>query len=99
MTVLDVTADAELANHAAGRALLTSHTRTITSIPLVTADRQCTGVLSLHWQQPATRLTTGQQQLLNKLANETATWSSWYRRTIVLDALEYLHQNHHPVSV
>ncbi|MFB7651564.1 MULTISPECIES: ANTAR domain-containing protein [unclassified Streptomyces] len=98
ITVDDVAADASLANHAIGRALLTAHTRTLTSVPLVTADRHCTGVLSLHWKTPAVRLTAGQQQLLNTLANETAAWCSWYRRTIVLDALEYLHQNHPPVS-
>ncbi|MFD5805743.1 ANTAR domain-containing protein [Streptomyces sp. NPDC127020] len=98
VTVDDVATDAALTNNAAGQALLRAHTRTITSMPLVTDRGQCAGVLSLHWQQPATRLTAGQQQLLTRLANEAAAWCVWYRRTIVLDALEYLHQNHHPVS-
>ncbi|MFJ8029821.1 hypothetical protein [Streptomyces sp. NPDC096032] len=32
-----------------------------------------------------------------RLAAEVAAWRSWYRRSVVLDALEYLHQ-HRPAG-
>ncbi|MGW3136590.1 hypothetical protein [Streptomyces sp. NPDC001139] len=30
---------------------------------------------------------------LTALAADLAAWRSWYRRTVVLDALEYLHRH------
>ncbi|MFE5213382.1 MULTISPECIES: hypothetical protein [unclassified Streptomyces] len=32
-----------------------------------------------------------------RLAADVAAWRSWYRRSVVLDALEYLHQ-HRPAG-
>ncbi|MGW4562179.1 hypothetical protein ACWEN3_07110 [Streptomyces sp. NPDC004561] len=47
----------------------------------------------MHWRDPGPLLTGGRQQALDTLAADVAAWLSWYRRTVVLDALEYLHQH------
>ncbi len=93
VSVPDVAADPDLRLHPAGRALLATDSRALVSVPLITSDGRCTGTLTLHWSKPGTWLTDEQDHALHALAAETAAWRSWYRRTVVLDALEYLHQH------
>ncbi|MFJ6087809.1 ANTAR domain-containing protein [Streptomyces sp. NPDC092369] len=93
VSVPDVAVDPDLLLHPAGRALLAAESHAIDSFPLITPDGQCTGTLTLHWRKPGTWLTDEQRRALDSLATETAAWRSWYRRTVVLDALEYLHQH------
>jgi hypothetical protein len=93
VTVPDVTADPDLADHPVGRALLAQGSRALHSVPLITPEGNCTGTLTLHRTTPGSWLTPEQGAALNELAAQTAVWRSWYRRTVVLDALEYLHQH------
>ncbi|MFF9150714.1 GAF domain-containing protein [Streptomyces sp. NPDC014846] len=97
VTVLDVAEDAGLSAHPAGPVLLAAGSRTVRSVPLITADGGCTGVLSLHRREPDSRLPGVRARALVALAGEVAAWRSWYRRSVVLDALDYLHQ-HRPAG-
>lgn len=82
------THDPAPADHPVGRAL---HSQ-----PMIAADGRCTGTLTLHlhWAKLGRWLTEGQQAPMRTLVDEITAWRSWYRRTIVLDALEYLRQHH-----
>ncbi|MFJ2854328.1 ANTAR domain-containing protein [Streptomyces rubiginosohelvolus] len=91
VTVPDVITDTELTGHRAGRLLTDAGTRSLHSTPLLTADGHCTGTLTLHWSKPGPGPSATQQKTLAELASQAAAWRSWYRRTIVLDALEHLH--------
>ncbi|MER6212394.1 GAF domain-containing protein [Streptomyces sp. NPDC001642] len=93
VTVPDVAADPDLLLHPAGHALLAAGSRALVCIPLITPDGRCSGTLTLHWTEPGTWLTDEQRHAFGALAAETAAWRSWYRRTVVLDALEYIHQH------
>ncbi|MFJ9728450.1 ANTAR domain-containing protein [Streptomyces sp. NPDC101209] len=93
VTVADVAADPALSVHPAGRALLRAGSHAVHSRPLITADGYCTGTLTLHRGRPGAWLTDRQVDELGVLARDLAAWRSWYRRTVVLDALEYLHQH------
>ncbi|MFI6562232.1 ANTAR domain-containing protein [Streptomyces sp. NPDC050534] len=96
VTVPDVAADPDLAAHPTGRALLALGSHAVHSMPLITTDGHCTGTVTLHRAEPGFWLTSRQQQGLEALMADIATWRSWYRRTVVLDALEYLHQHRQP---
>jgi hypothetical protein len=43
--------------------------------------------------RPGAWPTDGQREELTALAGDLAARRSWYRRTVVLDALEYLHRH------
>lgn len=92
-TVPDAADAPGLSAHPAGHALLVEDTPALHSIPMLAADGHCTGTLTLHWAMPGSWLTDEQQHALGILTAELASWRSWYRRTVVLDALEYLHQH------
>ncbi|WP_225826266.1 GAF domain-containing protein [Streptomyces naphthomycinicus] len=91
VTVPDVAAEPELASHPVGRAALAVGSRALYCTPMVMNDGQCTGVLGVHRADPGAWLTPGEEALLDALAGDLAAWRSWYRRTVVQDALEYLH--------
>ncbi|WP_191873759.1 ANTAR domain-containing protein [Streptomyces filipinensis] len=91
VTVPDVAAEPDLAGHPVGRAALAVGTRALHGVPMVTEDGDCNGVVSLHRADPGAWLQPGQEAGLDGLARNLAAWRSWYRRTVVQDALEYLH--------
>ncbi|MEV6294855.1 ANTAR domain-containing protein [Streptomyces sp. NPDC051896] len=91
VTVADVAADPELAGHPVGRAALAVGSRALHSVPMTTDDGDCNGVITLHRVEPGAWLHPGQEADLEGLAHDLAAWRSWYRRTVVQDALEYLH--------
>ncbi|MCD9879764.1 ANTAR domain-containing protein [Streptomyces guryensis] len=93
VTVVDVAESPDLSAHPAGRALLEAGSHAVHSRPLTTADGRCTGTLTLHRDPTGAWLTGEQERALGTLAAEVAAWRSWYRRAVVLDALEYLHQH------
>ncbi|WP_458246813.1 hypothetical protein [Streptomyces sp. MAI_2237] len=93
VTVADVAADPALSVHPAGRALLKAGSHAVHSQPLTTPDAHCTGTLTLHRSLPGAWLTGRQREELTALAVDLAAWRSWYGRTVVLDALEYLHRH------
>ncbi|MFG2793113.1 ANTAR domain-containing protein [Streptomyces sp. NPDC048419] len=96
VTVPDIAADPDLAAHPAGRALLALGSHAVHSMPMITTGGYCTGTVTLHRVEPGFWLTSRQQQELGALTADIAAWRSWYRRTVVLDALEYLHQHRQP---
>ncbi|MEV6197836.1 ANTAR domain-containing protein [Streptomyces sp. NPDC051920] len=93
VTVDDITADLELCAHPLGQALLVAGIRSLHSVPMLTAEGRCSGTVTVHWNMPGSWLDGVQHSELAALADDIATWRSWYRRTVLLDALEYLHQH------
>ncbi|MFJ4582667.1 ANTAR domain-containing protein [Streptomyces echinatus] len=91
VTVPDGAADPELAGHAVGRAALAAGSRVLYATPMVTEDGGCSGVICVHRSEPGAWLAAGEAAALDSLARDLAAWRSWYRRTVVQDALEYLH--------
>ncbi|MEU6546337.1 ANTAR domain-containing protein [Streptomyces sp. NPDC046859] len=91
--VPDVAADEALSAHPAGQALLAAGRRAVYSVPLITPETYCTGTLTLHRNEPGIWPRPARRTELARLAADVAAWRSWYRRTVVLDALEHLHQN------
>ncbi|MEU9388778.1 hypothetical protein AB0D86_02095 [Streptomyces sp. NPDC048324] len=91
--VADIAADPALSVHPAGLALLKAGSHAVHSQPLITRDASCTGTLTLHRSPPGAWLTARQREELTAPAVDLAAWRSWYRRTVVLDALEHLHRH------
>ncbi|MCC5477633.1 ANTAR domain-containing protein [Streptomyces barringtoniae] len=91
VTVADVAANPELAGHPVGRAALAVGSRALHAVPMVTDAGDCNGVISLHRVDPGAWLHPGQEADLDVMAHGLAMWRSWYGRTVVQDALEYLH--------
>jgi len=91
--VPDVAADEALSAHPAGQVLLAAGSRAVYSVPLITPDAYCTGTLTLHRNAPGIWPGPTRRAELVRLAADVAAWRSWYRRTVVLDALEHLHQS------
>ncbi|MFD0068862.1 ANTAR domain-containing protein, partial [Streptomyces sp. NPDC127574] len=94
VTVPDIAEDPALSAHPVGQALLDAGLHSVHSVPLLNPDGLCNGTVTLHWSKPGLWLTHVQSRELDVLAGDIATWRSWYRRTVLLDALEYLHQHH-----
>ncbi|MBY8841250.1 ANTAR domain-containing protein [Streptomyces sp. SP2-10] len=91
VTVPDVAAEPDLARHPVGRAALAAGSRALYATPMLTEGGVCSGVICVHRTDPGAWLTAGQEAALDSLARDLAAWRSWYRRTVVQDALEYLH--------
>ncbi|PKT73387.1 hypothetical protein CW362_08520 [Streptomyces populi] len=89
--VADVLTDPELAASEEGRAVLASGSRALYAVPALSEDGECVGTVTVHRAQPGPWPTDVQRAALGTLADELARWRSWYRRTVVLDALEYVH--------
>ncbi|MFG2794234.1 ANTAR domain-containing protein [Streptomyces sp. NPDC048419] len=90
--VADITTDPVLAHTPQGRAALTLGSHALHAQPSLSEDTgACTGVITVHRDTPGARLSPIQHTALEVLAADLAAWRSWYRRTVVLDALEGLH--------
>ncbi|MET8100312.1 ANTAR domain-containing protein [Streptomyces sp. NPDC005236] len=89
--VADILADAALATADEGRAALAAGSRALYAVPALAQDGACVGVITVHHARPGPWLTPVQRTALQTLTDDLARWRSWYRRTVVLDALEYLH--------
>jgi hypothetical protein len=50
-------------------------------------------MLSTYDKTPDRTPTLAEGSELDRTAAEAGTWLQWHQRTVVLDALEYLHQN------
>ncbi|QGV77164.1 GAF and ANTAR domain-containing protein [Streptomyces ficellus] len=89
VTVRDV-ATAPVFSEGARRTILHAGSRSCHSVPLVTGDR-CLGMVSAHFDRPIDELHPAQLQTLEYTGRQVGRWLEWYDRTVVLDALEYLH--------
>ncbi|MEU6852184.1 ANTAR domain-containing protein [Actinacidiphila alni] len=71
------------------------------SVPIALPTGELLGMVTGHYRHPAAVgrvLEAGRTLVLDGLAGQAAAWLDWYRRTIVLDALEDLHTRARAVS-
>jgi hypothetical protein len=90
VTVRDVESD-PVFSEPARRAILAAGSRACHSVPLTTESGVCVGMVSAHLDRPVQGLTTAQTKALDTVGGEAGRWLAWHDRTVVLDALEYLH--------
>ncbi|MGI5451849.1 ANTAR domain-containing protein [Streptomyces sp. CA-249302] len=90
VTVRDVESD-PVFSEPARAAILAAGSRACHSVPLTTAAGLCVGMVSAHAEQPLRGLTRAQLKELDVVGAEVGRWLAWHDRTVVLDALEYLH--------
>ncbi|MGW0535338.1 ANTAR domain-containing protein [Streptomyces sp. NPDC003032] len=74
------------------RVILSAGSRACHSIPLVDGTDTVHGVISSHHPRPLDGFTQTQLQALQHTSRAVGTWIDWHQRTILLDALEDLHQ-------
>ncbi|MYT74933.1 GAF domain-containing protein [Streptomyces sp. PsTaAH-137] len=89
--VPDLATDLNVGTSPAGRAALAAGSRALLGVPALDESRAGVGVITVHHRRPGQRLTEAQGTALEALAGELAVWLSWYRRVVVLNALEHLH--------
>ncbi|MFH8342134.1 ANTAR domain-containing protein [Streptomyces sp. AM6-12] len=87
----DVATDALLSEDSR-RALLATGARALQCVPVLSSAGCCAGLITVHWPDAGHRPTSAQAEALGLLAADTAAWLAWYHRTVLLDALEHLHQ-------
>jgi ANTAR domain len=92
VTVRDVESD-PVFTEPARAAILAAGSRACHSVPLTTgASGRCVGMVSAHVGHRLPDLTEVQLKTLDALGTETGRWLAWYEHTVVLDALEHLHE-------
>jgi hypothetical protein len=91
--VADVAADPDLAGAEEGLAALATGTRALYAVPALTETGECAGAICVHRMRPGRWMTAARHTALAILADDLAAWRSWYRRTVVLEALEYMHSH------
>ncbi|WP_244177607.1 ANTAR domain-containing protein [Streptomyces atriruber] len=74
------------------RVILTSGSRACHSIPLVDDRAAVRGVISSHHARPLTGFTQAQLRALQDTGRTLGEWIRWHQDTVLLDALEDLHQ-------
>ncbi|MFH8748078.1 ANTAR domain-containing protein [Streptomyces rimosus] len=89
--VSDVTTDRTL-SEPAREMILAVGSRTVHSMPMLSAAGRTVGVYSLHLPGRRQELTRAQATALDGLGAEAGRWLDWHQRTIMLDALEELHR-------
>ncbi|MFC7846446.1 ANTAR domain-containing protein [Streptomyces sp. NPDC057382] len=72
-------------------AILEAGSRACHSVPLTTDSGLCIGMVSAHMDRTLTGLTDKQTRALDTMGGQAGRWLAWHDRTVVLDALEYLH--------
>jgi hypothetical protein len=90
VTVRDVES-APVFTEPAREAILAAGSRACHSVPLTSESGLCLGVVSAHLDSTLDGLTRPQLKALDVLGAEGGRWLAWHDRTVVLDALEYLH--------
>ncbi|MGW7411557.1 ANTAR domain-containing protein [Streptomyces sp. NPDC054863] len=73
------------------RAILQTGSRAAHSAPLFTPAGVCLGMVSAHMDRPLKAITTAQSEAMTELGAQAGQWLAWYHRTVLLDALEFLH--------
>ncbi|MEV8314774.1 ANTAR domain-containing protein [Streptomyces sp. NPDC059900] len=74
------------------RVILSAGSRACHSIPLVDDENAVLGVISSHHARPLLGFTQAQLRALDATGRALGSWIKWHQRTILLDALEDLHQ-------
>ncbi|MFR0355551.1 ANTAR domain-containing protein [Streptomyces sediminimaris] len=91
--VADIAADPELAGAEEGATALAAGSRALYAVPALTETGECAGVICVHRMWPGRWMTTAQHTALATLADDLVAWHSWYRRAVVLEALEHVHSH------
>ncbi|MGW6027485.1 ANTAR domain-containing protein [Streptomyces sp. NPDC055099] len=74
------------------RVILAAGSRACHSIPLIDEQNTVQGVISSHHAGPLVGFTQAQLQSLEATGRAVGTWIKWHQHTILVDALEDLHQ-------
>jgi hypothetical protein len=90
VTVRDVETD-PVFSEPAREAILAAGSRACHSVPLTTSSGMCVGMVSAHLEHTVGPLAAAQLKALDVVGTEAGRWLAWHDRTVVLDALEYLH--------
>ncbi|MFF3936837.1 ANTAR domain-containing protein [Streptomyces phaeofaciens] len=90
VTVRDVES-AQVFSEPAREAVLAAGSRACHSVPLTTSAGLCVGMVSAHADRPLPELDSTRLKVLDALGAQAGHWLAWHERTVLLDALEYLH--------
>lgn len=91
VTVKDVASSAGFDDETR-RVILTAGSRACHSVPLVDDQNTVRGVISSHHARPLAGFTQTQLQTLDSTSRALGTWIKWHQHTVLVDALEDLHQ-------
>jgi hypothetical protein len=90
VTVRDVESD-PVFDEASREAILAAGSRACHSVPLTSSSGLCIGMVSAHVERTLAELRPSQLKTLDVMGAQAGRWLAWYERTVLLDALEYLH--------
>ncbi|MFE0678844.1 GAF and ANTAR domain-containing protein [Streptomyces sp. NPDC058867] len=90
VTVRDVATDPVFTEEAR-RAVLADGGRACHSVPLTSERGRVLGMVSAYFDRPVEGLDEARLKALEVIGAQAGRWLAWYERTVVLDALEYLH--------
>lgn len=91
--VPDVRHSAAYADPGTRTALREADARAVQSTPLLSPDGHCRGVLSTLHARPDWRPSARECAELDVIGRDAGRWLVWHWHTIVLDALEHVHQS------
>lgn len=92
VVVTDVAADPVFAGAASRDIILDAGIRAQQSTPLLATPSRCIGMVSTHYPVAGHVPQERECAEIDRLAAEMAAWLDWHQRTVVQDALEYIHQ-------
>lgn len=92
VSVPDVASDPIFADRVSREVILESGVRSVQSSPVLARTGGCLGVISTHSAKAGRCLTAAEETAMDALTGGAADWITWYRRTVVMDALEHLHR-------
>ncbi len=93
VVVADVTTDPACAGTEAGEVLRAAGACALQCTPILTPATQAVGMVSTHHHENGRVPTAAEAAELDRIAAEAGAWLHWHQRTVVLDALEYLHRS------
>ncbi len=91
VTVTEVATD-PVYDDASRRTMLAAGSRSVQSTPLMAPTGRTVGVYSTHDAHPGRTYSPAEAGALDDIARQTGAWLDWHQHTVVLDALEHLHQ-------
>lgn len=91
VTVKDIASSAGF-DEETRRVILSAGSRACHSIPLVDEQNTVQGVISSHHARPLVGFTQTQLRTLDATSRALGAWIKWHQHTVLVDALEDLHQ-------
>nr|WP_052477777.1 ANTAR domain-containing protein [Kibdelosporangium sp. MJ126-NF4]CEL13943.1 hypothetical protein [Kibdelosporangium sp. MJ126-NF4]CTQ88312.1 hypothetical protein [Kibdelosporangium sp. MJ126-NF4] len=90
--VRDVATDPIFTGTDSGAMVLSEGVRSVQSTPVQLPGGRCVAMVSTHHGEPDLSPTRAQLDRVDRFATQTAHWLDWHQRTVVLDALEFVHK-------